>query len=492
MKLDEELARSLLQDDFGGERSASHDGSGVSLQVEQPFDTLDGRYHSNLRHSSLPPLLSSKRLRDSIVKDPDDGTDSGLDSTQKGKPLHRLAHAPKRKPGDRSIDDRTIDRSPAKLHIVEPWKLKFHFETERDDPSTPGEVIPGNPVYFDYLEFHQPVDWGNLDHIKRLNQWRSQIFSRSFAPSRKPREMWLVAEKKFLLDQIEEHLKKQGFLKWKRLANSYNRHFTDTTQSAGERVVFHGIKQAPVLIETREAPWRTSKFMVSAAGRWAEFDMLLKKYDQVSTVSEYRNVPSVEHEGSVGQFDEDGKKRQGKYHNFTNTGELRSRKGAKRKRAWKDDTDGSGDDSEVPDPNPEPPTQPQPQKRYPKTSVRSLSTSSRKRAKLVGPEHVMSIEIAETSEDELDDSEYGWTREEHKGEKGNDDEDEYVIPTKNDHKHREANKAEGDGDGELSEIDYDGEDPDELYRAHSRRRRFGRVKFSSFTRLGNLMRSRSG
>jgi hypothetical protein len=483
MKLDEELARSLFQNDFSVERCASHDGFGDGLQVEQHFGTSDGQSHSNLRHSSLPPSLSNKRLCDSIVKDSDDGTDSGLDSTHKGKPLHRLAHAPKRKPGDRAIDNGTIDRSPAKLHMIEPWKLKFHFETERDDPSTPGEVIPGNPVYFDYLEFHPPIYWANPDHIKRLNQWRSQIFSRSFAPSRKPREMWLVAEKKFLLDQIEELLKKQGFLKWKRLANSYNRHFMDTTQTAGEKVVFHGIKQAPVLIETREAPWRTSKSMISAAGRWTEFDLLLKKYDQVPTINEDQNVLSVEHEGSVGQFDEDGKKRQGKYHSFTNTGELRSRKGVKRKRVRRDDTNGSGDDSEIPDPNPEPPTQPQ--KRYPKTSIRSSSTASRKRTKLVSSEHVMSIENAETSEDGNDDSEYAWwTKDEHKDKKRNYDDDEYVIPTKNDHKHQEANKYEGGDDDELSEIDYDGEDPEELYGAHSRHRRSGRVKPSSFTRLG--------
>jgi hypothetical protein len=206
MKLDEELARSLFQDDFGVERCASHDGVG-GLKVEQHFGNSDVRSHSNLRHSSLPPSLSSKSLLDGIVKDSDDGTDSGLDSTQKAKPLHRLAHAPKRKPGDRAIDDGTIDRSPVKLHLVEPWKLKFHFETERDDPIKPGKVIPGNPVCFDYLEFHPSVDWASPEHIKRLNQWRSQIFSRSFAPSRKPREMWLLAEK-FLLDQIEEHLKK--------------------------------------------------------------------------------------------------------------------------------------------------------------------------------------------------------------------------------------------------------------------------------------------
>jgi hypothetical protein len=99
----------------------------------------------------------------------------------------------------------------------------------------------------------------------------------------------------------------------------------------------------------------------------------------------------------------------------------------------------------------------------------------------------MSIEIPETSEDEIDDSEYPWsTKGEHKGEKRNDDDDEYVIPTENDHKHQEANKDEGGDDDELSEIDYDGEDPDELYRAHSRHRRFGRVKFSSFTWSGGI------
>ena len=102
----------------------------------------------------------------------------------------------------------------------------------------------------------------------------------------------------------------------------------------------------------------------------------------------------------------------------------------------------------------------------------------------------MSIENAETSEDGNDDSEYAWwTKDEHKDEKRNYDDDEYVIPTKNDHKHQEANKDEGGDDDELSEIDYDGEDPEELYGAHSRHRRFGRVKFSSFTRLGGVNRA---
>jgi hypothetical protein len=181
----------------------------------------------------------------------------------------------------------------------------------------------------------------------------------------------------------------------------------DTIQSAGEKVVFHGIKQVPVLIETREAPWRASKCMISAAGRWTEFHRLLKKYDQVPILIEDQKVLSIEQDGSFGQLDEDGKKRPGKYHSFTNTGELRSRKGVKGKRARKDDTEGSGDDSEIPDPNPEPPTQPQHQKRYPKTGVRSSSTASRKRAKLAGSGHVMSIEIPETSGSEIDDSEYG-------------------------------------------------------------------------------------
>jgi hypothetical protein len=283
-------------------------------------------------------------------------------------------------------------------------------------------------------------------------------------------------------------------LKWKRLANSYNRHFMDTTQMAGEEVVFHGIKQAPVLIETRKAPWRTSKCMISAAGRWTEFHRLLKKYDQVPIVSEDQKFLSIEQDGSFGQLDENGEKRPGKYHSFTNTGELRFRKGVKGERAREDDTEGSGDDSEIPDPNPEPPTQPQPQKRYPKTSERSSSTTSRKRAKLVHSEHVMTIEIPETNEEEIDYSEYGWsTKDNHKAEKRIDDDDEYVIPTENDHKHQKANEDEDGDDDELSEIDYDGEDPDELYRAHSRRRRFGRVKFSSFYEVrGNLTRSSTG
>jgi hypothetical protein len=317
--------------------------------------------------------------------------------------------------------------------MIEPWKLKFHFETVRDDHSRPGEVIPGNPVYFGFLEFHPPVDWTNSDHIKRLNQWRAQIFSRCFAPSRKPRGMWLVTEKEFLLDLIESHLKTQGFLKWKRLANSYYRHFRDTTQRVGEKVVFHGIKQQPVLTEAREAPWRTSKRMISAVGRWTEFDILLKKYDRVPTVDENQNFLATELEGLISQLDEDEEKRQGKYHSFTNTGEIRSIKGAKGKGARKYDMEDSGDDSEIPNPNPEPPTQPQPQKRYPKKDIRSSTTASRKRARILGFEHVMPIKSEQTSEDENDDSEDAWsTKDEHKGENGNEQDDEYVIPTKND------------------------------------------------------------
>ena len=88
----------------------------------------------------------------------------------------------------------------------------------------------------------------------------------------------------------------------------------------------------------------------------------------------------------------------------------------------------------------------------------------------------MTIEIPDTSEEENDCSGYGWSSKADQKAEKNGDGNEYVIPRKNVYKHPEAKEDEDGVDDKPSETDYDGEDPDELYRAYYTCRKIGRVQ----------------
>ena len=117
--------------------------------------------------------------------------------------------------------------------------------------------------------------------MKKLHQWREQVFRRRIGGVRPTRKNWLESEKHHALALIQEQLKTHRRPKFKKLANVFNRRFNGTTQRRGEKQVFNGnAKNGGLLEEDRPAPWRTASALAGQTFKWNEYDDLIKKRDQ--------------------------------------------------------------------------------------------------------------------------------------------------------------------------------------------------------------------
>jgi hypothetical protein len=80
---------------------------------------------------------------------------------------------------------------------------------------------------------------------------------------------------------IEEQLKTHRRPKFGKLANSFNRRFHGQKQRKGEKQVFMGkTNNHGLLLEDRQAPWRTASALSGQSFKWPELEVMLRKRDQ--------------------------------------------------------------------------------------------------------------------------------------------------------------------------------------------------------------------
>ncbi|KAF8866350.1 hypothetical protein BDZ45DRAFT_683709 [Acephala macrosclerotiorum] len=196
--------------------------------------------HSETEDAKITEATSREPTVDTCNDNNSDSSASEeLDTEEKKK---RAVHAP----------------TPAVFGKKGNTKLIIQLDTVMEDKEHEGQYTSSKVVY-NYLEIpgHAHPDWNNKDEIWALNKWRRQIFKRSFRRIRKTRPLWLLSEKKLILDLVVEQLKAKPKLKWKRLANRYNSIQNSVVQQAGEKFLSKGKKKEEVLGENRTAPWRT-------------------------------------------------------------------------------------------------------------------------------------------------------------------------------------------------------------------------------------------
>ncbi|KAH6721091.1 hypothetical protein BKA61DRAFT_665846 [Leptodontidium sp. MPI-SDFR-AT-0119] len=185
-----------------------------------------------------------------------------------------------------------IDIEKAKLGVVDPSKLVLVFKTAKPDPSNAGQMVPGTSLNYSYSKTLNDFDWNNMEHIRALNNWRQQVFLRRLQTSRKPRQYWLVSERKALLELAETQLQTYGRLKWNLLADSFNNQNTGLTDGADEEVISHGLRLSSILGETRPKPWRTRYSLIALSKKDSQFEALFAKYNSSYVKTSSRKLKS--------------------------------------------------------------------------------------------------------------------------------------------------------------------------------------------------------
>jgi hypothetical protein len=203
-------------------------------------------------------------------------------TNKKQYPSSLKKYKPKKKPGDKIIDE-GVDRTMAVIGEVDETMMEITFQVERKDKY--GQVIRGQHVTYSYLDNHVAPDWNSAEDVRALNTWRRQIFGRSLPPVRKPRELWLQFEKDLILDIMRDDFEKKRYVRWNALANAFNRKMAmaQVVQRAGETFVSSALRKADALKEDRVAPWRSKQaIMGQCTSRWPEYRELLDKYQLVA------------------------------------------------------------------------------------------------------------------------------------------------------------------------------------------------------------------
>lgn len=169
-------------------------------------------------------------------------------------------------------------------------KLEINFDTVLKCEKT-GKILDH---HFVHNRYQHPVDWNNARSVGKLNGWRRQILGRNFPPTRKTREFWLQSEKDLALELIKQHLLARGFVKWRKLANEYNRYYTDVVQRRGEKLLTKFGKMDR-LENDRAAPWRTSGSLIGMAIKWPEVKDLYKESEDRATEKALTGEEEDEH-----------------------------------------------------------------------------------------------------------------------------------------------------------------------------------------------------
>lgn len=138
----------------------------------------------------------------------------------------RNSTTPVRKPGDRGIDDGSLDRDIAKLGEEDRTKFVIIIPCERKNKQT-GIYEPTDPAYFPYRHIDN-FDWNDKSCIKALNSWRNQVFVRCLGKKGDTRQSWAAKELEELLAIMSDHLKSPavrgswGLIDWEAVATRFN------------------------------------------------------------------------------------------------------------------------------------------------------------------------------------------------------------------------------------------------------------------------------
>lgn len=191
--------------------------------------------------------------------------------TSKNAPICARGYGP--------VPGTVVDRKSAVLGVVDESKFYISFDTQKEDPPKSGNFVGvrGKRAEYSYLKDHERPDFYNIKDVRDLNDWRRQIIQRKFRGIREEsREPWLVSEKNLTLGQAAEQLRHRRFpwLKWNRLANSYNHSQQGIIQGTTETYLSPGNRKILTLAEERNAPWRTAAAIKKHATEWPETQQL--------------------------------------------------------------------------------------------------------------------------------------------------------------------------------------------------------------------------
>ncbi|KAG4430402.1 hypothetical protein IFR05_014122 [Cadophora sp. M221] len=186
----------------------------------------------------------------------------------------------KNTPGAKVTNDSTLDTGVAKSGAPDKSNYKFKIDFEKP--------------YYDWLEDHPEPFWDSAQSITKLNQWCSQIFKRYFGVKRKPRDHWTVSEKKLVVKLMKKDLEKRSIVRWKRLANNYNKIMQGKVQDVEEAKVSKLVSKSDKLGEERSAP-RTISAIKIQTSKWEG----TKDLEEAPRASETSEVESTDDEKEI-------------------------------------------------------------------------------------------------------------------------------------------------------------------------------------------------
>lgn len=183
---------------------------------------------------------------------------------------------PRKTPGDRAVDDGTLDFENAVVGEKDESKLCIEYSTTRSDPKNPNNTIRGDRVQKRYSEL---VDFNDAKSVNKLNGWRGQIFRRNFPEicRKKFNYPWLQTETDTVLELLRAQMTNGKRWTWVSLANSYNSKMAGQLQKAGEKLVKGGNRKADILKEDRPAPRRTGASIQGALNKLQEYRELMEE-----------------------------------------------------------------------------------------------------------------------------------------------------------------------------------------------------------------------
>jgi hypothetical protein len=183
---------------------------------------------------------------------------------------------PRKTPGDKAVDDGTLDFENAVVGERDESKLFIEYSTIRRDPKDPNKTIRGDRVQKHYPEL---VDFNDAKSVNKLNGWRGQIFRRNFPEicRKKFNHAWLQTEMDTVLELVRAQMTSGKRWTWVSLANSYNSKMVGQLQKAGEKLVKGGNRKADILKEDRLAPRRTGASIQGALNKLQEYRELMEE-----------------------------------------------------------------------------------------------------------------------------------------------------------------------------------------------------------------------
>ncbi|KAF4624741.1 hypothetical protein G7Y89_g13428 [Cudoniella acicularis] len=139
-------------------------------------------------------------------------------------------------PGQRVIDDGTLDRSATKINTPDDSKLTITIPVEEVDEKDPTKRTPCEAFEFEYKGL---INWYDRASVKQLRTWRHHMFNRLLGSKREAGVPWLEVERDALFDILQVHLKTKAVggryskIDWDFITERLNERFVNTPQKKG-------------------------------------------------------------------------------------------------------------------------------------------------------------------------------------------------------------------------------------------------------------------